>query len=260
MKDNRIWLAATAVVVVVLIALGWFLGAAPRFAEAALADQQRASVETTNQAAQARLSELKEQFTQIDALRAELAELRLQIPADVDWANALREISAKATRDKVLIANISLADVQPFIPGVAPEEAVAAADDEAAADDAAEEPEDPAAPVAEAAPAGPVANFYIIPVSMTVEGNFDSTVKFINDMQNNERLFLVNDFSMKKAESSSKYQAETIITGYLYVLIDPSGTAGANPTAEEPEPEPEATETPSPTDTATPSPTETPAP
>jgi len=256
MKDNRIWLAATGIVVVALIALGWFLGAAPRFAEASLADQQRAAVESTNLAAQARLGELKEQFTQIDALREELAALRLQIPADVDWANALREISKKATKNKVFLQGISVADVQQFLPGVPPEEAVAAADEEADGDAEDDAPETPAA--VPDAPAGPVANFYVIPISLTIESSFADTIRFIGDMQDNERLFLVNDFTVAKAKESSKYQVETTITGYLYVLVDPTGTAVANPTGEEPEPE--ASATPSPTDSPTPGATETPAP
>jgi len=256
MKDNRIWLAATGIVVVALVALGWFLGAAPRFAEASLADQQRAAVESTNLAAQARLGELKEQFTQIDALREELAALRLQIPADVDWANALREISKKATKDKIDLKGISIADVQQFLPGVPPEEAAAPQDEEADGDAEDDAPETPDAVPAE--PAGPVANFYVIPIAITIEGDAGPTYRFITDMQDNERLFLVNDFSMVKAKDSAKYMFETTITGYLYVLVDPTGTAVANPTGEEPEPE--ASATPSPTDSPTPGATETPAP
>ena len=48
MTGNRIWMIGTALAIVGIVLLGWFLGVAPKLAEARSANEQRTTVEAQN--------------------------------------------------------------------------------------------------------------------------------------------------------------------------------------------------------------------
>jgi len=108
-------------------------------------------------------------------------------------------------------------------------------------------------------PALDVANFYAVPVTITVEGNADRLIAFLGDLQETTRFYLASDVSLQKAEDGG---ATLTIQGALFVLRNADGSQDASTGAEGEEP---VEETPAPTETpaapgSTPTPTETPAP
>jgi Tfp pilus assembly protein PilO len=86
MNNPRFATLLAVLVVVALVAGTWFLGIAPRLAEAATANTDRETVEAQNRAHQAELDRLLELNDRLPELQAELAEIRTAIPGDADAA------------------------------------------------------------------------------------------------------------------------------------------------------------------------------
>ena len=237
MKGNRIWLLGTVAVIAIVVVIGWLLGISPKLAEADAATSQLADVNTQNSVHEATLGQLKQQYEDLDELKAELAEVRKQIPslqsADgfIDW------VGASAQAATVFIKKITIAEPNPY--GTTPL---------AEGQEAPPVPEGDEAPV----PSGPTApeGVFTIPVQIEVTGSAANIIVFSKLVQTGNRLFVVPTFTFTSEESVG------ILSGYLYVVDDPNTPAFVIPTAEptaEPTPEP----TPEPTETAEPSPTPT---
>jgi Tfp pilus assembly protein PilO len=262
---NRIWVVATAMVTIAILALGWFLGAAPRLAEAAEATDQRIAATAVNDEQVAAIAALKDEFESIDAIRAELDELRLSLPAEVDLDGFIDQIGAAAAANGVAVTGFTaedpavfavLAPDAPVVAEVTPEES---SDEAGPESPATVEGADVAVPAVTDALVSPE-NFITLKVGMTVEGAFDDVVGFVADMQRSPRLFLVANLNIGTTEAATT----GIVEGLIYVLIDPtlavapesenSAETGATPET------PTNTPTPTPTATGMPTPVVTEAP
>lgn len=240
--NNRIWIVGAAIVMVAILAMGWFLGASPMLAQAASNDTQRASVELTNTNQENTLETIKEEFANIATKRAELAELQKALPPGADLSTFIGELHALEAASGVKITSIVAADAQDFVPAaplVAPEAAVATETDAAATDAAETEaapvaPVEPAVvdPVAAEAAALPAGEFVVIEVTLIVNGTQAQVLDFIDAVQNGTRLFLVTGLTIALDDTDGSYTGT--IPGNVYVLIDPSKPAvGESPEAEE---------------------------
>lgn len=235
-----IWRIGTALVVVVIVALGWFLGISPQLSRAGIAADQLKAVKDTNAQQEAELAALKKQFIELPDIEAELDELRLTVPAVPSFAEFMRNLSTIETRSGARIIAYS---ADPSIPYTASAEATNKG---------------------EASTTITGENFMLIPVSFEVGGSYAQSLDFIKRVQTNQRLYMITDINIKEVTvgggaivapgTPELYQFQMV--GYLYVLLDPTYV----PVSSTPEPEVEPTPAPTGSGIPTPSPTDTPAP
>ncbi len=215
--NNRYWVFGTVVIVGAVAALGWFAGIQPALQAAAGTDASRVDVEAQNAFYEAQLVQLREDFENIDVLRAEVAKLRIAIPNHADYAGFVAELNALAGGTATTVTNVTIGDATWYtaVPtqttpapteGEVPAEGATAAGDGAAAAPTEGEQVIPL-PTADGTVNG--SNFIAIPVQMQVTGDY---LQFIRALQGNQRLFLVTGFS-------STAGAPPTIDGLLYVLL-----------------------------------------
>jgi len=57
--STRVWSFATVLLIIVVVALGWFLGISPKLAEAARFDSDRLAVQAQNEVTRAAIAQLE---------------------------------------------------------------------------------------------------------------------------------------------------------------------------------------------------------
>ena len=239
-----IWRIATALVVVVVVALGWFLGISPQLTRASVAADQLKDVQATNAQHEAELAALKKQFATLPEIEAELDGLRESLPAVPSFAEFMSDLSSIEARTNAQVIGYS---TEPSIPYAATEEATNKG---------------------EVSTSVTGENFMAIPMSFEVGGTYAQNLDFVSRVQTNSRLFLITDINVSEVKvptaaegaivgggGPEPYQFQMI--GYLYVLLDPTYvpvTSDEDPVVEEPTPAPTGSgvPTPTPTDTTAP--------
>jgi len=250
---NRTWIVGTVLVALVLGALTWFFGISPALTTASDLREQTEDARAQNDILEMQVVQLRADFEKLPEHRATLEALRTQVPTVPGLASYLRELDAIAVAKGVAITNVSPSAAVDVVPAVPPLADVPAAPVEAPAADQPAEAQDPAAePAAPVAPTGPTVpdGMAAIPVTLTVVGTYDATTGFLADLQGTtQRLFLVSGLTVTgqdEAEPSSGRPAtqvgdlEIVVTGYLYVLPEPSGVAAPVDPATPPAPLPGA--------------------
>jgi len=218
MNSNRLWTLGAVLVIVGLLAATWFLGVSPQLAAAQLADSERAGIETQNVANQSTLTSLKAQFEKIDELRAELAESREVVPASVQQSLLIGQIGDFAKANDVKISLASFSDPEASIAG-------SSTDPELSAAMALVSPE----------------SFLVVPLSMTIHGEYTDVMNFIDDLQTGTRLVLVFEVTMPEGRAKKGETVDISIAGETFVLLD---AADVPVPAVDPAATPEATEAP----------------
>lgn len=223
------WIAGTVAASLTVGLAGWFLVISPVFATASETRAQAEAQVDQNALTETRIVRLKEQFEQLDALRAQLASARLQIPTSYDLAAYQRELSTLAAMHGVTVTSLQTGLAEPIVPvGSAPVAEVPATDDAAATDPAAAPAADGSTTAPAATGATPVDSFYAVNASLNVVGTHQSVLAFLDALQRGaQRLFLVEGISgsaLGSAEPSGGRPAtnpgdlELTVTGYLFVL------------------------------------------
>ena len=230
--SNRIWIIGTALVALAVVGLGFLLGIQPKLTEMQNNAAALATAESLNASTQAELEALRVQYENIDEVRAQLEELRKNLPVDGDYEGFLVEMDAAAQATGTTITTYSQGI--PIIYGPA---AVADATDPAAA------------PTSGGTLLG-------IPISFTLSSTDPAGLfAFLNQLRLGERLFLLGDFVFTTTEEGSY---TVTLNAHIFTLVDPSAVpieATTPPVVEEtPVPTETPTETPVPTDSATPAP------
>lgn len=107
--STRIWTFATVLIIIAVIALGWFLGAAPKLAEMARYDTEREAVLVQNQLSRTTLVQLQADFERLDEFEQELAELQAEFPELPEYADAvetfLRELVSEGLTLESLVVD-----------------------------------------------------------------------------------------------------------------------------------------------------------
>jgi Tfp pilus assembly protein PilO len=229
--NNRMWIIGTALLVVATVALGWTLGISPQLKAAATAAVETVSVDGQNVKNEADLEALKEKFSDIDSIRAELDALNISLPRDPQLATFIRQINSLAAQHAVTVQMITPTPAKIF----APEEAPAAAP---AADDAAEAPaatdtddvattgtDDAAAAAAEevARATKNVEGGALVTIGMTivVGGSYDAVLAFTQGLQQGDRLFMATGVSVADSgDTATAGSAPYVgtIDGLIYVI------------------------------------------
>lgn len=228
------WIGATVFACAAIAAGSWFMAISPKLADAADLRSQTQDVEDQNELLDLQIASLKSESAKLPEYKAELEQLRIQIPTEAQLAEYVRQINAAATARSVTVTSVTPGLGQAFVPVVvaapAPSPTATPESESADSEDKAESDEETAP--APAAPTGPKVpdGFSAIPLSLTVVGTYDNTLAFINDLQTaTPRLFLVSGLAgtgQSEAEASSGRPAtmagdqEIVLNGYLYVLPD----------------------------------------
>jgi len=234
------WFVAATLASVVILALSWFFAISPAMTVAAEARSQAAQESDLNDLLQLQIATLADQFAHLDEYKADLAALRVQVPAEADLSELNRELQALATSTGVTLTAVQQSVPAAFVPAVAVPAAVAptttdGGTTEAAGTDA------PAGAVAAADPApaavAPV-GFYAVPVSVTLVGSYEQASAFLSSFQTgSQRLFLAASITALAQEETGATNGrpalaagdlELTVTGFAYVL---QGSAAAVPEA-----------------------------
>jgi len=225
------WIAGTAFVSILLLVAAWFVLISPTLATAAETQEQAQSQRDQNMVTQVRIAALKKQFENIDALRADLAALQLQVPTTADLAQYRRQVDAVAVARSVTVTALQFGVPVPVeVPAVPEPEPEPEGGTEAAADDT------------EVVKAAPVVSTFAVSLTINAVGTYDNVLAFLQDLQTGtQRLFLVeqvNGSAATPAEAGAGKPAlnqgdlDVIVMGSLYVL--PPNAATAPPTTDEP--------------------------
>ena len=237
--SNRIWILATAIICIAIVALGVVVGVSPNLASSAKSELEKLAVDGQNSIYEADLAKLKKQFESIDDVRKELAKLQESLPADAASAEFLQVIANSAA-----LAGVTLEDF-------AQETPVVYGSFDSGDGGGTEE----SASISGGTLLG-------IPVSQSVTStNAMQLLAFVSLLQQGTRLFVVTDLVLTSELDGGSSIFTLKITGYIYTLADPDAQTDAVPTDEPTEePTPEPTETPATEETpgATPTPSGTP--
>ena len=210
--DNRLWAIGTAIVVIAILVLGWFLGVSPSLAQAAISDDQRVSVEEQNVRHEATLAELKTQFENIDEYKTELAGLRRAIPAGGDLSTFIGQLQDLEAQSGVIVKSITTTDAVPFLnSAIVTTPAVEAPVDGAETQGGAIETVAPTSGVNEL-------NFVSIEVGLSVSGSREQVLDFVDALQLGSRLYLVTGLSIVEDDLTGTFTAS--VTGAVYVLLN----------------------------------------
>src|SRR5690606_26277867 len=110
MDKTKIWILASAIVMVGILALGWFVGVDPQLKAKASTDEQRVSVEAQNTATELAIVKLKKDFESIDELKTELAGLRSSIPAAGELPDFLTQLDNLAAGSKTKVISLTVSE------------------------------------------------------------------------------------------------------------------------------------------------------
>jgi Tfp pilus assembly protein PilO len=218
--NTRLWIIGSMLLVVAILAMGWFLGVAPKLAEAATAGQQQTSAEAQNVVHESEIAVIKKQFDQLPVLKSQLAILRAAVPEGNGMSAFLDELHALEQQNQVSLTDFKAGDGQPYTPVKSDASTVSATNPLITPD-----------------------NFVAIEVSLSVSGDDANVMQFIDGVQTGERLFLVTSLKLDQdkpdAATTSKTQApatfKATISGLVYVLLDkPAAPAKAAATDAKP--------------------------
>ncbi|PZQ90468.1 MAG: hypothetical protein DI534_04485 [Leifsonia xyli] len=238
---TQVWGLITVVVVIGVLAAGWFLGVSPQLTAQAQADSQRAAAVAQNQGIETTIADLKKKKADLASYEKRSAEIEKIIPSGIDGAAFIQTINDLASSTGVVVEQISLNDVVPYTPPAAAPDAAAtdgsksddAKTDDGAKTDSATTADAPAAATTSSGAPAPLtdsritgANFLLVPVTVAVSGNWDQVLAFTHGIQTGDRLMLVT----KVDTSGENGTFKATLSGTIYVLIRPQAPAAAGTT------------------------------
>lgn len=252
MDKHKFSLIGAVLAAVALVAGGWFFGIQPQLASAATNDAQRSTIESTNQDNRAVLSKLEQEFTELDASKATLEQLRRSVPSTADTAGFTRQVDAAVTGSGATLTSLTFGALQAYAPAATG----GAASDSGTATGAATAPAgaSTAGPTAAATPSAPAApepyrneqitssTFDMMPVTVAVDvTSYQQALDLAKRLQHGDRLFLVDSLSQTAKEASAGSQSWSL-AGFVYVVhaSTSTSTGAADPNAATPSATPSA--------------------
>lgn len=220
LNGGKLWLLVGGILGAAIIALGWFVVAAPLFTQADSADAQRRDVEAVNAQQEAALAKMQVLENDKDANLALLSELSPSVPAVPNIEDYYDWIAVAANKAGVSVVTVAADPPQLFTPGE------------------------------DAGPANFGAtlqkNLYLVPVRMSIGGNAKQMGNFVELLQTDGRLQLLDSVKLQFGTSLTGS-----ISGYIFVVYDPevgplltASEAEADPDGETEEPGAPATDAP----------------
>jgi Tfp pilus assembly protein PilO len=259
-QSIKTWIGAAVVVAVLIAIAGWFLLISPTRTATADAraniDSEASRTVTLTQA----LNTLKTQYANLDATRASLAQVSVQVPTKADDSNFRRVIAERAASAGVTVVNLNTGAPVVVTPPAAKSGGSSTSGKSGTSTATPSPSASPsAAPSTGNGGASQTASGQVLvglPLEITVVGNYGAARAFIASLQGVDgRLFLIYGLNLVSQPDSTgnggrpttvKGDVELSIQGYLLVLTpgpdDAVKTPGATPS---PKPSPTASPTPS---------------
>ena len=243
MDKVKQWVALTVVGALALATAGWFLAISPKRSEAADLRAQTATQVSTNQTLAVELEVLKAKAQELPKKQADLAKVAAKIPTNPALPALVRALTAASTT-----AGVELVSVTPGAPTaqapVAAAAAAPAASGAPAPAPAAPAPAAPAAPGAAPAPASAAGTLALIPITISVVGDYYEVEQFVANLEQLPRALKVMNLAVTPGTSptagktASATSAEdgrsltTTITGSVFMATGAApATAVVAPTA-----------------------------
>lgn len=233
MSGGRIWLLVGAVAGVLVILLGWVVGASPLLAQADSADVQRRDVEILNEQYEATLRQMQVLDSKKDDLVAEYGDLKDSVPAALDLEGYFDWVAVAANRATVVLAAATADGSQAYSPGGGAAGSVVL-------------------------DAGFQSKLRLVQVTISAGGDVEQMAAFLQLLQSDGRLQLINTAKITFGTSLTAQ-----ITGYIFVIDDPrlvALTAALGGQDAEPGSAPDQAPVPAPDDSESPSPDESDSP
>lgn len=195
MNLTRLWGIISVLLIIVILAGGYFLGASPQLERATTANEQAEQVRSGNELQRLALAELEALAAQQPELEAQLADGRHAIPELAAFPPLLQELSELASASQVTLANFSSQAAQSFVPS---EEWV------------------------DAVPTGLDPTLFItIPLQIEVAGTLEGVLNFVERTQAANRYLLVSDLRVSRPAADEEGGAVTgALTAMAFVLLD----------------------------------------
>jgi len=214
MNKGRIWVIGAILFIFVLIGGGWVLGIAPQLAIAASANADRANAIISNQRNQLLLAKLKSDYQNIDALKNHLLALREAVPPKEDIPSFVTELNTLSASNNVTLKSLTVSDAKPYTPTMQAPTAGASKTSSPQIN-----------------PKITSVNFVVVPVQITVTGDYGRVLSFVNDVQMGQRLVLVSSLTTTGATNSkgvkgspsttsSSQKVDSTLGGFIYVLLN----------------------------------------
>lgn len=227
MNSNRIWALGSLVIIVAVLAGGYFLGVSPKLAAAAAADASREEIDQQNASYEQELAQLKTEYADIDARRADLASARVSVPSEAEDAEFVGELHALQESSGATVKGFTVSDPKGYMPVVTEAPVAPAPEGEQTAETAADTSTPDSTitadttPAAVSTPAVPGAElmtpetFVAIPYSISISGTLEQTEAYVAQLQSATRLFLVTKLTFAYDETAGAFNAS--IEGYTWV-------------------------------------------
>ena len=188
---TRLWTFATVIIVIVLLALGWFLGVSPQLSAAAVATLERQNVATQNVALRAATDALAADFAAIDELREQLSEVEAEFPPFAEYDDFVETILVAVQAAGLTLNSAQVSIASPLsVDAVPDEEGLVAA-----------------------------GTLLSLPVSISVFGDVRSALVFADALQRSERFTFVNVVSF--SEGTTGNPATVVSVRYYMVSSTP---------------------------------------
>lgn len=196
MTVTRKWSLLAAVLVLAILAAGWFLLIAPKRSEAADLESQTVSQEQANQRLVQQLQVLKAQQAELPQQRAKLATMRQQVPDNPELPTLVRSLTAAGRK-----VGVSVDTLAPSLPvAVAAPLAAAPVATTSTQTGSSETGAGAATPVTPA-PAAP--SLFQVPLNLKVTGSYFELEQFINKLEGLRRSFLVTGFKVDASQANA---------------------------------------------------------
>lgn len=220
MDKNRLFQIGAVLAMAVIVLFGFIVGVQPQLAAAATAQENSVAARAKNAASAGALAALKQDYATLDVLKKERDALRQSIPAATDMSSFIAEIHSLEVANGVTLTAFTVTDGQAYLPAKAATPAATPAASPAAT---------PAAAAGQASSAGVNSkNFTLMPIQLTVTGQYGKVLDFVHGLQTGTRLMLVTTFSSSAVAAGSSSDVSASIGGFAYVLSDRQ--AGSPPT------------------------------
>lgn len=212
MDKNRIFLIGAVLAMAVIVLFGFLVGVQPQLAAATAAHENAAAARAKNAASADGLAVLKRDYATLDVLKQQRDALRQAIPSGTDMSSFIAEIHSLEVAHGVTLTAFTVTDGQAYLPAKAAAPAAAPAASPAAS---------PAAAAGPASSAGVNSkNFTLMPIQLTVTGQYGKVLDFVHGLQTGTRLMLVTTFSSSAVAAGSSPDVSASIGGFAYVLSD----------------------------------------
>ena len=219
MTVTRKWSMMAAILILAILAAGWFLLISPKRGEAAELRTQGVTQEDANARLTQQISVLQAQQSDLPKQRARLAVFKTRIPSNPALPTLIRDLTAAGRKVGVTIDTMA-PSLPVVVAGVLPVAApVAPAADASATESSGTTAE--TAPVTPVAPVVAAPSLYQVPLSLTVTASYFELEQFVNKLEGLKRSFLVTGFTVGAPSGDAATDGDLTLTLQGRVFLSP---------------------------------------